>query len=208
MTRARQGDELWHRLVTLLQHDRRALAASLTESQELFDAAPDVRLSPLFAQSVVAQVMHRQCEQHHRGVCRWLGHLVFSSSTHSGLSSRWEELAGVVGLCSPSAPLEGTLVVRTDDVDASQLNWPRPDRRDHGGEATIDTVVYDVSPRFHEWSRWELGRVCHGTVRSEVYLDGRGLESCQIGSQQQFQQQLWCDGADREWNSRGNAHDN
>jgi hypothetical protein len=67
-----------------------------------------------------------------------------------------------------------------------------------------DSVVYNVSPGFHELGRSEFRRVRQGTVLSEVYLDGRGVDARQVGSQQE----LWCDGADHEWESRARARDN
>ena len=205
MARQHEWDEQWLQMVSLLQRYRRSFAMSLAESQRLFDAAPDLALSPLFAQSVVSQVLHSRSEQLESSVCRWLGHLVFSADTLSGTDTRWVEPPSVIGVYGSSLLIEGMVVVRSDDVDASRLtSWPWPERGLELGAPPTDSVVYDVSPGFHELGRPEFRRVRQGTVLSEVYLDGRGLDACQVGSQQE----LWCDGADREWENRARSRDN
>jgi hypothetical protein len=153
MARQREWEEQWLRIVSLLQYCRGSVAMSLTESQQLFDATPDLALPPAFAQSVVSQVLHNRSEQWQSSVRSRLGDLVFSL-----------ELS------------------------------PPP----------TESMVYDVSPGFHALGRSEFRRVRQGTVLSDAYLDGRGLDACQFGSRYE----LWCDGTDHEQDSMARIRDN
>jgi hypothetical protein len=191
-------------MVTVLQRGRRTLAVSLAEAQQLFDAAPDLALSRLFAQSVVSQVLHARAEQLESSICRWFGQLIFSADTLSGTDPRWADPPSVIGVHGSGVSLEGIVVVRSDEVDADRLTWPRPAHPGARGMPPTEAVVYDVWPGFHELGPSAFRRVRQGTVLSEVCLDGRGLEARQIGSRQD----LWCGSADHEWEGRGRTWNN
>ena len=177
---------------------------SLAEAQQLFDATPDLTLPPMFARSVVSQVLHNRSERWQSSVCRWLGNLVFSADTLAWADTRWAATRSVIGVHGGGLSIEGMTVVRSDDVDAGRMTGPWPARGLEVSLPPTDSVVYDVWPGFHALGRSEFRRVRQGTVLSDAYLDGRGLDACQFGSQHE----LWCDSTDHEQDSMARIRDN
>lgn len=204
MTKRRESEEQWGRIVSLLERCRRSVTMSLAEAQQRFDSAPDLTLSALFVRSVVSQALDGRSEQLQSGIRRWLGNLVFSADALAWADVAWMETPHVVGVERDRLWLGVATVVRSDDVDAGRIAEPRPVCGSSGGPPPTDPVVYDVWADLHGLGHSEFRRVRQGTVLSDAFLDGRDLSAQEFGTQHE----LWCDSADHRWDSRARIRNN
>jgi hypothetical protein len=204
MTRRRESEEQWGHIVSLLERCRQAARWSLSEAQQWYDQAPSLALAPLFVRSVVAQTLQRHAEQLQANARNWLGELLFSADTSAGSGWMWTEVPRWVGAEPDHLWFDAATVVRSDDVDVRRVGGACSPLALEADAALTEAVVYDVWPDFRELERSEFRRVHEGTVRSDVYLDGRGWNAEAWG----MQQELWCDGADHERDGRARIRGN
>lgn len=194
MARRSEWDEQWRQLAAVLRQYRQSGGLTLAEAQQLFDAAPDVHLSPAFVQSILAQIDQCRSADTTSTACHVLGDWIFCTSTLMPIAAGLVEPPSVIGIHGGHASTAGLTRIQSDVVDTRRISMAWPVGTWDRGTQPTDSIVLDVSLDCQELDRSQVCRIRQGTVLWDACIDGHGLDARQVASL--FDS--WCDSAEYE----------
>ncbi|MHB0955700.1 MAG: hypothetical protein ACYC0X_04905 [Pirellulaceae bacterium] len=199
MDRQSEWDEQWRQMAALLRHYRRMGGRTLAEAQQLYDAAPDVSLSPACVLSLLAQVQPWRTPEVASTACQLLGEGILCATAWMPPGPAFAEPSSLIGIHAGHAPHEAITQIGSDRVDVRRMSLTWPPSTWHGDTQGTDCVVFDVSSGCQEWDRSQYSIVRQGTVLWDACIDGKGLDACEVASR--FD--LWCDSRDHDREAAG-----
>ncbi len=204
MERRSEWDAQWRQMAALLRRYRRSGGLTLAESQQAYEAAPELPLTPAWVRSVLAQMLHSPLVVAAANACHLLGDWVCCTPACLPLAADLTEPPAVIGIHGSQAAVEGTTRIQSDMVDARRIStaWT-PSDWDPLARPT-ESVVFDVSIGCQEWDRSQVYRIRQGTVLWDACIDGYGLDARDVESLVDS----WCAGADHEPDSVGRFLEN
>ena len=194
MARRSEWDEPWRRLTAVLRQYRESGGLTLAEAQQLFDAAPDVRLPQALLHAILAQVYQRRSADSASTACHLLGDWVSCTATVIPVAAGLMEPPSMIGVHGAHASMEGLTRIQSDVVDTRRISMAWPVGTWDRGMQPTDSIVFDVSLDCQELDCSQVGRIRQGTVLWDACIDGHGLDARQVASI--FDS--WCDSTEYE----------